>query len=703
MKRFLLLAFILLASGSSAFGQCTGIFGPGTVCSTPGTASALPSQTRNPILGAVGVATGSLGLRGTTSGVVTIQPQAAAGTFNFNLPTTAGSAGQPLLSGGGGATGMSFDTLQIAAGGTGATTASDARTALGLGTIALQNANNVNITGGTITGLPNPSAGSDAANKAYVDAAATGIIVHTPVRLATAAVLPNTPTYANGASGVGATLTAGTNTTLTVDGSVAALNDRVLVKDQAAPAQNGVYSVTTAGSGGAPWVLTRVTDFDTTGEMVVGAYFLTTAGAANINSSFVLQATVPVVGTNAVTFVLFSTSPNAVTSVNIIGGSSVGIAGACNSTTSISCTLSVSLGGSTGNVQYNNGGVLGGLTDTQLASRVTPLNNTWTGTNIFTSNVYMGGGSPWIDVKSGANGCPAAVGNGVTADQSALQCQLNYIHNTLTCGVLYMPLGVYLIQSGLTVYECTTIQGVGMGANSTFSTLIQTSGDFTALSLVGGSNAYNGLRDLYIQCSQSTSATTSCVFVYDNTPSILSNIRILGGYRALVTHGVDGRYYNVFATAAATTSSSANLFSRGANFYYGCKFDSSSGQDFGALIALPYASSSTPMENQFHGCDFSNSTAFASAAFAVDDGGNPGGRVALTKCFDCIFGASLVASVIVNNSLATLIVGSEVAAIQFNGPSALGLSIYGSVAPGGGVVVSGAGAPRSCANLNITC
>ena len=44
-------------------------------------------------------------------------------------------------------------TIGIAYGGTGATTASGARTSLGLGTIAIQNANSVSITGGSITNL----------------------------------------------------------------------------------------------------------------------------------------------------------------------------------------------------------------------------------------------------------------------------------------------------------------------------------------------------------------------------------------------------------------------------------------------------------------------------------------------------------------------------------------------------------------------
>jgi hypothetical protein len=49
--------------------------------------------------------------------------------------------------------GTSGDTLPIAAGGTGASTAGDARTALGLGSIATQSSSNVNITGGSIAGI----------------------------------------------------------------------------------------------------------------------------------------------------------------------------------------------------------------------------------------------------------------------------------------------------------------------------------------------------------------------------------------------------------------------------------------------------------------------------------------------------------------------------------------------------------------------
>lgn len=49
---------------------------------------------------------------GTTSGGVTIKPQAAAGTYNYNLPTSSGSAGNVQLSGGGGASPMTWGSLE---------------------------------------------------------------------------------------------------------------------------------------------------------------------------------------------------------------------------------------------------------------------------------------------------------------------------------------------------------------------------------------------------------------------------------------------------------------------------------------------------------------------------------------------------------------------------------------------------------------
>jgi len=63
--------------------------------------------------GLTGTATAALNLQGTTSGTITIQPLAAAGTYNFNLPTGAGSSGQVLTSGGGAAAAMTWTTQTV--------------------------------------------------------------------------------------------------------------------------------------------------------------------------------------------------------------------------------------------------------------------------------------------------------------------------------------------------------------------------------------------------------------------------------------------------------------------------------------------------------------------------------------------------------------------------------------------------------------
>jgi hypothetical protein len=58
--------------------------------------------------GVAGSSIGSFKLSGNTSGVISINPQAAAGTYNFNMPTTAGTSGYLLTSAGGGSSAMTW-------------------------------------------------------------------------------------------------------------------------------------------------------------------------------------------------------------------------------------------------------------------------------------------------------------------------------------------------------------------------------------------------------------------------------------------------------------------------------------------------------------------------------------------------------------------------------------------------------------------
>jgi hypothetical protein len=164
------------------------------------------------------------------------------------------------------------------------------------------------LTTGTITTAP--VSNTDIVNKQYADAIASGIHFHEAVELATTAALPAN-TYNNGASGVGATLTATANGALTVDSVLTVVGYRVLVKNQVTQANNGVYTVTQVGSAGTPYILTRATDFDTVGTGVdqidEGDFFLVTSGVANLNTAWVQQTAPPItIGTTAIVFQQFA-------------------------------------------------------------------------------------------------------------------------------------------------------------------------------------------------------------------------------------------------------------------------------------------------------------------------------------------------------------------------------------------------------------
>lgn len=133
-----------------------------------------------------------------------------------------------------------------------------------------------------------------------VEAFNDGGLFLTPVRLATAAALP---ACTAAGTGVGKTLTGNVNGALTVDGVAVANADRILVKNQVAGADNGVYTQTQLGTGGAPFILTRATDWDQATELKEGQQWNVTAGTANIAHNFVFTTVAPyTIDTTALTF-----------------------------------------------------------------------------------------------------------------------------------------------------------------------------------------------------------------------------------------------------------------------------------------------------------------------------------------------------------------------------------------------------------------
>ncbi len=139
-----------------------------------------------------------------------------------------------------------------------------ARTSLGLGTIATQAANNVAITGGSITGMSAPSGSSDVTTKSYVDDLVAGLKTRIITRVATTANINLSNALENGD---------------TLDGISLVTGDKVLVKDQTDATENGIYLVPASGAA------SRDPDFNTVDELA-GQLVIIQEGTTNEDTIF---------------------------------------------------------------------------------------------------------------------------------------------------------------------------------------------------------------------------------------------------------------------------------------------------------------------------------------------------------------------------------------------------------------------------------
>ncbi|MGE3487442.1 MAG: hypothetical protein AB7L09_22200 [Nitrospira sp.] len=175
-----------------------------------------------------------------------------------------------------------------------------------------------------ITSLADGTAGSDAATYGQLLALINNRGFKDPVRVATTA---NVASLAGGAPN-------------TLDGITLAANDRILVKDQTTGAENGIYTVTTLGTG-ANGTWTRATDADSSAELPPGSVLSVQEGTANGDKMFMLATNGPItLGTTALTFSAYGASSG-----------EIGVAGAgltkTGSTYDVGAGTGISVGAST--------------------------------------------------------------------------------------------------------------------------------------------------------------------------------------------------------------------------------------------------------------------------------------------------------------------------------------------------------------------
>jgi hypothetical protein len=248
-----------------------------------------------------------------------------------------------------------------------------------------------------------------------------------------------------------------TNITLTggapslVDGVSLSLGDRVLVTAQTTGTQNGLYYVTTVGSG-ADGTWARTSDGNENGEIEAGMIVMVTEGVIYADTQWKLITDEPItIGTTALTFTQ-NYMANSISS----GTSNVVINSNANVTVSSAGTANVLTISSTGTVTSGTASVTGNITGGNIVTvgAVSTTGNAYVG-NILTNGYYY------------ANGVAFSGGGGGGGTPGGANTQIQFNDG-----------GAFGGTAGLTFNKTTN----AIGATGAFST----TGTVTAASVVGG-------------------------------------------------------------------------------------------------------------------------------------------------------------------------------------------------------------------------
>jgi hypothetical protein len=438
----------------------------------------------------------------------------------------------------------------------------------GTGNINLNTFGNVVLANTYINGVAYPVQNDDAATKYYVDnATSTGLNFHSPVYVATTTTLDTTTGGTVGyfePNGVGNGVASYLQTTGSFDlidtANVQTANTRILVKNEANAAWNGVYGWANATT------IVRTLDTDTYGTqpntLSLNDYFFTTNGNVNGGTAFVVNAPVGTItfGVSDITFAVFSQTTtytaNTSAGISLIGtvfnakvdqnttafdgqGNIIVKAGANLTTPNIGAATGTSLsvtGTVTADTAVNTGGTLsaaGTATVGNLATGGTvSATSTVTGGNLATGGTVSATGT--IDSSNTITGGNLATGGTVSASSNITG------GNVLTSGLISSTgdvTGGNLITAGqvsatsdvhggnLLTTGVVSATGTATVGNVATGGYVSATGNVTGNYIIGNGSQLTG-----VTASSANAETLTGTFIANNVVnSSLTSVGILNG------------------------------------------------------------------------------------------------------------------------------------------------------------------------------
>ncbi len=455
----------------------------------------------------------------------------------------------------------------------------------------------INLGSHQINSVTDPTSAQDAATKNYVD---TALAALNPADACYAATTGSNiaGTYLNGVSGVGATFTVTATGAFSLDGTTPPVNSRILIKDQSSGFQNGVYSLTVAGTTGVSPVLTRALDYNTAADMNGAGLIPIQNGTVNALSSWQQIAVITTVGSDSLVFSEFTANPSLyvlkANNLSDVASKSTAFNNLSPMTTGGDLIYGGASGSGTRLANGSSGQVLTSAGGTSAPTWVTPNAGTVTAVSVASSNGFTGsssgGATPAITIATSVTG--VIKGNGTAVSAAVSGTDYSAGTSALSTGILKSTTSTGALTIAVAGDFPTLNQNTSGSAASLSATLAIGSGGtgqttqtaaFDALQpmTTGGDIIYGGASGTGTRLANGSSGNVLTSNGGTSAPSwqapgaatikmaIISEQQTSGTNGGTATNGVQTRTLNTLVDPnSIVTSLSTNQFTLPAGTYY---------------------------------------------------------------------------------------------------------------------------------------